>query len=121
MRNLLALICVLCMPAVAQLDRGAITGTVTDPSGAAVPGVHVFARNTATGAKFETVTTDAGQYTQPGLPVGAYELTFDPQGFKKLMRTGITLQVADVIRIDAKLEVGSLTDSVQVTAEAARL
>ena len=112
---------ILFVPALAQLDRGAITGTVTDPSGAAVAGVHVFARNTATGAKFETVTTEAGLYTQPGLPIGAYELAFDAQGFKKLVRTGINLPVSDVIRIDAKLEVGSLTDSVQVTAELARL
>jgi hypothetical protein len=112
---------ILSIPAVAQLDRGAITGTVTDPSGAAVAGVHVFARNIATGAKFETVTTEAGLYTQPGLPIGAYELTFDAQGFKKLVHTGIALPVSDVIRIDAKLEVGSLTDSVQVTAELARL
>ena len=65
---------VVCLPVAAQLDRGAITGTVTDPSGAAVPGVHVLVRNTATSLKFETTTTQAGQYTQSGLPVGDYEL-----------------------------------------------
>src|SRR5579862_5530027 len=124
MRHVLALSLVsfvACVPAVGQTDRGSITGTVTDSSGAAVPGVHVLIRNTATGAKFETVTTEAGDYTQPGLVLGYYELTFDAQGFKRLVRTGIALQVSDTIRIDGRLEVGSLTDSVQVTSELARL
>lgn len=111
----------ICLPVAAQLDRGTITGTVTDPSGAAVPGVHVMVRNAATGGKFETSTTEAGQYTQPGLPIGDYEVRFDAQGFKNLVRSGITLQASDVVRIDGRLEVGSLTDSVQVTAETARL
>jgi hypothetical protein len=110
-----------CVPAVAQLDRGTITGSVTDPSGAAVPGVHVSVRNTATGVKFETTTTEAGQYNQPGLPIGNYEVKFSAEGFKELARPGITLQASDLIRIDGKLEVGAVTDSVEVTAEAARL
>src|SRR5437762_9510570 len=99
MRQVLALSLlsfVVCCPVAAQLDRGAITGTVTDPSGAAVPGVHVTVLNAATGRKFETTTTEAGQYTQPGLPIGNYEMHFDAQGFKKLVRSGIALQASDV-------------------------
>src|SRR5689334_11002905 len=124
MRRVLALSLlsfVVCLPVVAQLDRGTITGTVTDPSGAAVPGVHVTVLNAATGSKYETTTTEAGQYTQPGLPVGNYVVNFDAQGFKQLVRSGVALQASDVARIDGRLEVGSLTDSVKVTAETARL
>ena len=121
-RSLLAMALLLsCWPAAAQLDRGTITGTVTDSSGAAIPGVRVSVRNTATSLKFETATTEAGQYTQPALPVGSYEVTFDAQGFKKTVQSGITLQISDVLRIDARMEVGSIAESVEVTATAARL
>jgi hypothetical protein len=71
---------VVCAPAVAQLDCATITGTVTAPSGAAVPGVHVLVRST--GAKFEAETTEAGQHNRPGLLIGNYEVSFDAQGFK---------------------------------------
>ena len=65
--SLSLLTCIACLPALAQLDRGAITGTVTDPSGAAVPGVHVFARNTATGAQVR----DGDYRSGPLYPAGA--------------------------------------------------
>lgn len=112
---------VLGLPALAQLDRGTVTGTVTDPTGAAVPGVRVTFLHRATGVRSTTASTDAGQYTQPGLPAGAYEITFDAQGFKKLVLSGVTVQVADVQRVDSRLEIGSVSDSVEVTAQAARL
>jgi hypothetical protein len=105
----------------AQLDRGSLTGTVTDPTGAVVPDVKVSARNTATNAVYETRSNPAGQYTMPNLPVGAYEVTFESPAFKKLVRSGITLGVTEVLRIDAMLEVGSLSESVQIMAEAPRL
>ena len=57
----------------------------------------------------------------PAFPSDNYEVTFDAAGFKQLVRSGMTLQVADVARIDGKLEIGSLADSVEVTAESARL
>src|SRR6266542_2507126 len=105
----------------AQLDRGSLTGTVTDPTGAVIPDVKVSARNTATNAVYETRSEPAGQYTMPNLPVGGYEVTFEAPAFKKLVRSGIALGVAEVLRIDAMLEVGSLSESVQITAEAPRL
>ena len=91
------------LPLAAQLDRGTITGTVTDPSGAAVPSARVVVLNKANGGKFETTSTQGGQYTQSGLPVGDYEVRFDAPGFKKLALSGITLQAGDVVRIDGKL------------------
>src|SRR6266498_2688244 len=77
----------------AQLDRGSLTGTVTDPTGAVVPDVKITARNTATNAVYETRSNPAGQYTMPNLPVGGYEVTFEAPAFKKLVRSGITLGV----------------------------
>src|ERR1051325_8994886 len=101
----------------AQMDRASLTGTVTDPTGAVVPDVKVSARNTATNAVYETRSNPAGQYTMPNLPVGAYEVTFESPAFKKLVRSGITLGVTEVLRIDAMLEVGSLSESVQIMAD----
>jgi hypothetical protein len=124
MRNnifMLALVLALCLPSSAQTDRATITGAITDSSGASVPGANVVIVHSATGAKYQTISTQAGYYTQPGLPSGTYELTIDAPGFKKLVRRGITLQVSDILRVDGKLEVGSISDSVQVAAETARL
>ena len=109
------------LPLFAQLDRATITGTVTDSSGAAVPGVRITVRSAATAARFETLSNEVGQFTQPALPVGDYDLSFDAQGFKKLVRSGIRLQVSDVLRVDARLEVGSMAESIEVVASSARL
>ena len=102
----------------AQLNRGSLTGAVTDPSGAVIPGARVVARHAATGATYETRTNEAGQYSVPSLPTGAYEVTFEAASFKRLVRDGIQLGVTEVLRVDASLEVGAVTEAVQVTAEA---
>jgi hypothetical protein len=104
-----------------QLNRGSITGTVTDPTGSAVPAAQVTLKNTETGAAYETLTNPEGQYTVPNLPTGSYEVTVGAAGFKTSVRTGLVLQVTEVLRADVRLEVGSTTDSVQVTAAVARL
>lgn len=103
--------------AIAQLNTGSITGTVTDSSGALIPNVKVTVRNTATNVSRETSTSGAGVYTVSDLIVGPYEVTFEAPSFKKLVRSGITLDVTEVIRVDAKLEVGSVTESVEVTGQ----
>ena len=122
MRHVLALyLLVLAFPLAAQLDRATVTGTVTDASGAIVPGVHITIRNTANGGKFETISSSIGQYTQAGLPIGDYELRFDAQGFKKLTLSHVNLQAGDVARLDTKLDIGSVTESVEVTAQSSRL
>jgi len=123
MRNLrrLAIFLLVMFGAFAQLDRGVITGVVSDPSGAAVPRVKVTVRSVATGAVYEAVASDTGQYTQPNLPVGEYQVTFDAPGFKRLVRSGIHLSAAQVVRVDVKLEIGAVTEAVEVTAEVPRL
>src|SRR6266540_4796912 len=78
----------------AQSDRGTLTGTVTDPANASVPGAKVTAKNTETGAVFETITTPTGNYTLTSLPVGAYELTVEATGFNRKTQQGLRVQVA---------------------------
>jgi Carboxypeptidase regulatory-like domain/TonB dependent receptor len=105
----------------AQLDRGTITGTVTDPSGAIVPGTRITIKNTATNATWQSATTSAGDYTAVNLPAGKYELTFEATGLKKLVRPNIVVAVSEVVRVDASLQVGESKDSVTVFGEAAVL
>ncbi len=114
---LLSLVLLGTVCALAQ-DRGTFVGTVTDPSGAAVPNVKVAAIQTATNLRVDTVTNSVGQYRIPNLPVGAYRLSFEAPAFKTAVREGVTLAVADVLRIDVVLEVGSTSESLTVTAEA---
>lgn len=100
-----------------QSDRGTITGTVTDSAGGVIPGAAITARNTETGAVSQTVATVTGNFTIASLPVGDYELSVEAQGFKKITQQGIRIQVAQTIRLDISLTVGSVSDSVTVTAE----
>ncbi|HEY7335447.1 MAG TPA: TonB-dependent receptor [Bryobacteraceae bacterium] len=105
----------------AQGDRGQITGTVSDPAGAVVANAAVQARHVETGAVYDTTTTNTGNYTLGELPVGSYEVTVTVPGFKKYVRSGLTVQVAATLRIDAALEVGAASESVTVNAEATLL
>jgi hypothetical protein len=102
------------MVALAQTDRGIITGTVTDSSGAAVPETRVVARNIATGVTYQTTTTNSGDYTIPALPVGTYQLRAERQGFKAAVRDEIIVSAGSTVTINAQLEVGAVTESIQV-------
>ena len=104
--------------AFAQGDRGTITGTVSDPTGAVVPNANIQVTNTDTSAVYKVATTNTGNYTLANLPVGNYELTVDAPGFKKFLRPGLIVQVAETARVDAILQVGASTDTVTVNAEA---
>jgi hypothetical protein len=112
--------CLLVLSAVAfaQSDRGTITGTVTDPTGAVIGGAAIKAKNTATGMEYPTVTTNTGNYTLAQLPTGPYEITVSMSGFKTLVRTGLTVVAAQTLRIDAALEMGALAETVTVDAAA---
>jgi len=102
---------------IAQSDRGSVTGTVTDPANATVAGAKVVIRNIETGTSAETESTETGNYTLSSLPVGTYELTVQAAGFKNAIKKDIPVQLAQTLRVDIKLEIGSATDSVTVTAE----
>jgi hypothetical protein len=107
--------------ALAQSDRGTITGAVSDPAGAVVAGAAIEARNVATGAVYPVASSATGNYTITQLPAGNYDLTITVMGFKKFVRTGLTVEVAGTIRVDALLEVGSASESITITAEAPML
>lgn len=107
--------------ALAQGDRGAISGLVTDPAGASVPNATVTLRNLDTGSEYQTVTTETGNYTVAQLPAGAYELTVAASGFAKHVQQGVRALVASTVRVDVSLQVGTSSDSVTVNADAALL
>ena len=108
----------LCVAAIAQTDRGTITGTLSDPAGAVIAGATVEAKNIATGATYQVATTGTGNYTLSQLPAGNYEMFITVPGFKKYVRQGLTVAVAQTLRIDAILEVGTAAESVTVQADA---
>src|SRR6185436_20640866 len=98
-----------------QTDRGTITGTVVDPTGAVVANAKIEAKNIETGTVSEAVSTTTGNFTIPQLPAAAYELSVAVPGFKKYIRQGITVGVASTIRVDVLMEVGAVTESVTVS------
>ena len=102
----------------AQVDRGTINGTVSDSTGAVVPGVVVTATNVDTGESTTVITNTRGIYSILNQPVGRYLLKIDKPGFKQFERKGITLSVLQVAEIDVTLEVGSSTQVVNVTDNA---
>jgi hypothetical protein len=107
--------------AFAQGDRGTITGTISDPAGAVVANASIEARHIETGTVYDTSSTTTGNYTLAQLPAGTYEVSVTVPGFKKFVRSGLTVQVAATVRVDIGLEVGAATESVTVQADAALL
>jgi hypothetical protein len=105
----------------AQQDRGAVTGTVTDPSGALLVGVKVSLVNLATNTASHSITNGDGKYVVPNLPVGSYQLTLQKEGFKNYVRGFLTLQVAQVAREDAEMQVGEVSESIEVHETASLL
>src|SRR5437867_5382008 len=100
--------------AFAQTDRGTRTGTVSDPSGAVIPGVSIEAKNIQAGATYQAGSSETGNYTLAQLPAGTFRSSATLPGFKKFVREGIIVSVATVLRIDVTLEVGAAGESVTV-------
>ena len=98
----------------AQQETATITGTVTDSTGAIVPKATVVATNVQTNLSVKTETDDAGLYVIPSLRPGEYSVTVESSGFRKIIRSGITLQVAQVARLDVSLDPGNVTEAVEV-------
>src|SRR5262249_15838927 len=97
---------------------GTLTGTVTDPASAAVPGATVIATNAATGLETTTTTTSTGTYTLPYLPAGPYNLRLTSAAFRTATADNIVLRVAQTQTADVKLEVGALSEQVVVSDKA---
>ena len=104
-------------PAVAQRTTGEIVGTVTDESGAVLPGVTVTLRGAGVGGAPTTVTSETGAYRFPALPPGSYDLEYTLQGFGTLRNTAIPVGVGGIVELKAVLKVSALSESVTVTGE----
>jgi hypothetical protein len=101
-----------------QTITGAITGTVMDETGAVVPNARITATNTQTNVVNTTVTNESGVYNFPFLPLGEYTVAAEQQGFKRAVLGPFRLEVNQVARVDVKMELGQVTESVEITAVA---
>ena len=121
-RLTLTLVCLACTSvAHAQIRSATLTGTVTDPQKAIVPGAAVVITNEGTNVSQELVTNDAGLFTAPLLPAGTYSLTVTLSGFAPFKRSGIVLNATETVRVPVALSVGTLDQTVEVSAESPML
>ncbi len=97
---------------------GSVSGVVTDASGAAVSSVKVIASSKSTNGIYESVTNGEGFYVLKNLPAGLYGLRFEAQGFKVSIRTGITVVSSNITQVNLTLEIGGVSETVNITAEA---
>ncbi|PYV66043.1 MAG: TonB-dependent receptor, partial [Acidobacteria bacterium] len=105
----------------AQTFRGAINGSVTDPSGAVVAGASVKVTNTGTGIALTTVTTSDGQFAFQDLPLGSYNVVVTASGFKQTTVSNVTVTAGSVYTLPVKLTMGQSTTTVEVSAAAVTL
>ncbi len=99
----------------AQTFTATLTGNVTDPNGGALPNAKVVATNQGTKLAYTSTTTDAGIYTLPFLPVGSYVISVEAGGFKKLVSNEITLEINQTARVNLAMQVGAVTEQVNIT------
>jgi outer membrane receptor protein involved in Fe transport len=107
-----------CSPVFSQLSSGTVLGTVSDASGALIPGVEVKVSNSATGVTRETMTNESGNYRVDQLPVGIYVVETDLSGFKKGVHSGVNVDIDARVRIDFALSPGDISEVVDVTSAA---
>jgi Carboxypeptidase regulatory-like domain/TonB dependent receptor len=112
------LLCSLNHTANAQQVFGSIVGTVTDASGAAVNGAKITITDISKGTKFEVTTNESGNYTKGQLIPGQYQVTIEASGFQKIASNPIPVLVDQTARFDASMQVGNVTQEVEVTAAA---
>lgn len=107
------------VPTYAQVAGATLSGTVTDPSGAGIPGAQVSIKNSATGITNNLTADPAGYYSAPNLLPGTYDLTVSAKGFATQVQSGITLAVGAQQTLNVTMQVGQTTEKIQVTATAA--
>jgi hypothetical protein len=111
----------LAVPGAAQVDRATLVGTVSDPSGAVIPGANVEINSTDTGLHRVVTTGPAGNYTFAALPIGNYAITVSQQGFRNASIKDVRLQVGDNRTLDVSLQIAADTTAISVEAQAAVL
>ena len=102
----------------AQETRSMLFGRVLDPQNSAITGASVTVRNTETNVKVSLTTNDTGYYEANLLLPGSYQIEAEAPGFKRLVRRGITLPVSSRLEVSLQMEVGGVTETVSVTADA---
>lgn len=102
----------------AQIGGGSLVGNVTDPAGASVVGARILAKNVDTGVSRDTVTNETGYYEFPLLPAGQYTLEAEQQGFRKATTAAFPINTGTRPRVDIKLELGQVAESVEVVSTA---
>jgi hypothetical protein len=107
----------LASPGYAQIGQGRLAGVVTDAQGAVLPGVTVTASSPTLLGTRTAVTEADGKYLFPGVPSGAYKLTFELQGFKKFERDNIVAVLGQTISVDAQMQIGGVSENVTVSAD----
>ena len=105
----------------AQQYSGTITGTVTDPSGAAVAGASVTATNIGNNASYSTTTSEQGVYSFAQLPVGVYNITIKQGSFKEFVAKAAEVHVSTSTEVNAKLELGAASEMITVEASAVQV
>ena len=107
--------------AAAQTNTGEIAGVVRDAQGGVLPGATMTAEHVESGARIARITDDQGRYLLPLLRVGAYIITADLSGFRRVVRSGVILELGQTVTLDFTLDIGGLTDEIKVTADASLL
>lgn len=115
--GLLPILLTLCLPAFAQSTGGSMSGTVTDPAQKAVPGAEVTILNNGTGQSRKVNTNESGYYKAVNLTPGRYQITVSVAGFKVALHKELTIEVDQELVVDIQLQVGDVSETVQVTAE----
>ncbi len=105
----------------AQETRGSIVGTVTDPQGAVIPDATVVVTNVGTNVSIRRTTNASGYYEALLLLPGSYSVSVEAPGFRRAVRSGLTLALGEQVRVDFRLELGPVTETVTVTGEASML
>ncbi|MGH9501908.1 MAG: carboxypeptidase regulatory-like domain-containing protein [Terriglobales bacterium] len=109
----------LVLGATAQVQNGQFSGSVTDPSGAAIAGATVTVTNLGTSLSVATKTNETGLYTVKELPIGTYKISVEAKGFKTTSNSGVSLNAGTIARVDFKLELGQTREVIEVSGEAA--
>src|SRR6266852_2194154 len=107
----------LSLGAFAQIQNGQFTGTVTDPSGAAIADAKVTVTNVGTNLSVVTTTSQTGSYVARELPVGTYRITAEASGFKTTTNTDLALNAGTIQRVDFKMTLGQTREVIEVTGE----
>jgi len=121
MRLILPALASIALPILAQMNRGTVTGALTDPAGAAIAGVTITATQVETNLSTSTVSTETGNFTLASLTIGTYRIAAEAPGFKRSVQEQVVVTSGVTLRLDIQLQLGSVSESVEVRGQASPL